>query len=69
MLQNAADVDLLAVAQGVDVGLDRTLQEAVQIHRVVGANARSLGHVIAQMLGIVGNHHAAAAKHVARTHQ
>ena len=69
VLQNAADVDLFAVAQGVDVGLDRTLQEAVQIHRVVGADARSLGHVIAQMLGIVGDHHAAAAQHVARTHQ
>ena len=69
MLQNTADVDLFAVAQGVDVGLDCTLQEAVQVHRVVGANARSLGHVIAQMLGIVGDHHAAAAQHVARTHQ
>ena len=69
MLQDAADVDLFAVAQGVDVGLDRTLQEAVQIHRVVGADACSLGHVIAQMLGIVGDHHAAAAQHVARTHQ
>ena len=69
MLQNAANVDLFAIAQGVDIGLDRTLQEAVQIHRVVGANARSLGHVIAQMLGIVGDHHAAAAQHVARTHQ
>ena len=69
MLQNTADVDLFAVAQGVDIGLDRTLQEAIQIHRVVGANARSLGHVIAQMLGIVGDHHAAAAQHVARTHQ
>ena len=69
MLQNAADVDLFAIAQGVDIGLDRALQEAVQIHRVVGANARSLGHVIAQTLGIVGDHHAAAAQHVARTHQ
>lgn len=69
MLQDAADIDLLAVAQGVDIGLDRTLQEAVQIHRVVGADARSLCHVIAQMLGIVGDHHAAAAQHVARTHQ
>ena len=69
MLQNAADVDLFAVAQGVDIGLNRTFQEAVQIHRVVGADARSLGHVIAQMLGIVGDHHAAAAQHVARTNQ
>ena len=69
MLQDAADVYLFAIAQGVDVGLDRTLQEAVQVHRVVGANARSLGHVIAQMLGIVGDHHAAAAQHIARTHQ
>ena len=69
MLQNAADVDLFAITQGVDIGLDRALQEAVQIHRVVGANARSLGHVIAQMLGIVGDHHAATAEHVARTHQ
>ena len=69
VLQDAADVDLFAVAQGVDVGLDRTLQEAVQIHRVIGADARSLGHVIAQMLGIVGDHHAAATQHVARTHQ
>ena len=69
MLQNAADVDLFAIAQGVDIGLDRTLQEAIEVHRVVGANARSLGHVIAQMLGIVGDHHAAAAQHVARTYQ
>ena len=69
MLQDAADVYLFAIAQGVDVGLDRTLQEAVQVHRVVGANARSLGHVIAQMLGIVGDHHAAAAQHIARAHQ
>ena len=69
MLQNAADVDLFAIAQGVDIGLDRTLQEAIEVHRVVGANARGLGHVIAQMLGIVGDHHAAAAQHVARTHQ
>ena len=69
MLQDAADVDLLAVAQGVDIRLDRTLQEAIEIHRVVRANARSLGHVIAQMLGIVGDHHAATAQHIARTHQ
>ena len=69
MLQDAADVDLFAVAQGIDIGLNRTLQEAVEVHRVVGANARSLGHVIAQMLGIVGDHHAAAAQHIARTHQ
>ena len=69
MLQDAADVYLFAIAQGVDIGLDCALQEAVQIHRVVGADARSLGHVIAQMLGIVGDHHAAAAQHVARTHQ
>ena len=69
MLQNAANVDLFAIAQGVDIGLDRTLQEAVQIHRVVGANARGLGHVIAQVLDIVGDHHAAAAQHVARTYQ
>ena len=69
MLQDAADVDLLAVAQGVDVGLDCTLQEAIEVHRVVGANACSLGHVIAQMLGIVGDHHAATAQHIARTHQ
>ena len=69
MLQDTADVDLFAIAQGVDVGLDRSLQEAVQVHRVVGADACSLGHVIAQMLGIVGDHHAAAAQHVARTHQ
>ena len=69
MLQNTADVHLFAVAQGVDIRLDRSLQEAVQVHRVVGADACSLGHVIAQMLGIVGDHHAAAAQHVARTHQ
>ena len=69
MFQDAADVYLFAIAQGVDIGLNRTLQEAVQIHRVVGANARGLGHVIAQMLGIVGDHHAAAAQHIARAHQ
>ena len=69
MLQDAADVDLFAVAQGIDIGLNRTLQEAIEVHRVVGANARGLGHVIAQMLGIVGDHHAAAAQHIARAHQ
>ena len=61
MLQNAPDVDVLTVAQGIDVALIRTLEEAVQVDGVVGAHARGLSHVLAQALGVVGDHHAAAA--------
>ena len=39
----AADVDLGAVAQRVDVDLDRVLEEAVDQHRVLRATARWRG--------------------------
>ncbi len=36
VLHDAADVDLGAVAQGVDVDLDRILEEAVDQHGMLG---------------------------------
>ena len=65
VLQNAADIDFFAIAQGIDVGLNRALQEAIKIDRVIGADARGLRHIGAQMLGVVRNHHATATQYIA----
>ena len=41
VLHDGADVDVLAVAERVDVDLDRVLEEAVDEHGVVGARPRA----------------------------
>ena len=50
VLHDAADVDVLAVADGVDVHLDREVEEAVEQHRAVVRHLHRRGHVRAQVV-------------------
>ena len=61
VLHHGADEDLLAVAERVDVDLDRVLDEAVDEHRP--ADRRHRG---AQVVLVVADAHRAAAEHVRR---
>ncbi len=69
VLQDAADVHVLAVAQGVHVAFDGAFQEAVEVHRMIGRDASRFGHVLLQVLGVVGDDHAASAQNVAGADQ
>ena len=69
VLHHAAEVDLGAVAERVDVDLDGVVQEPVHQHRVI---ARDLGRpldVVGQRRLVVDDLHAAAAEHVGRADQ
>ncbi len=68
MLHDGAHIDLLAIAQRVEVKLHGTFQEAIQIHRMVGRDLGGLGHVLLQLAAVVDDAHAAPAEHVAGTH-
>ena len=59
VLHDRADVRLLAVAERVDVDLDRVLEEPVDEHAPVTA-AHRLAHVVL----VVADAHRAAAEHV-----
>ena len=69
VLQNAADVHVLAVAQGVQVAFHGAFQELVQVYRVVRGDGRRLGHVAGEPLIIVDDAHAPASEHVAGAHE
>ena len=69
VLHDAADVDLGAVAECVDVDLDRVLEEAVDEHRVLGGELGGPGDVALQRFLVVDDLHAATAQHVRRPHQ
>ena len=69
VLEHRAHVALGAVAEGVNVQLDGVLEEGVKVDRVIGRDARGLGHVGAQVVVVVDNSHATTAQHVARAHE
>ena len=69
VLHDAADVQVLAVEEGVDVDLDGVLEEAVHQHRVVLGDLRGVGDVAGEVGLVVHDLHAAAAEHVARADQ
>ena len=69
MLEHAAHIHLLAVAQRVNIAFNGAFEEAVQIHRMIRRDARCLGHEGAQVRRVVGDFHAAAAEHVARANE
>ena len=69
MLEHAAHVYLLAVAQRIHIAFDGSFEETVQIHRMIRRDTRCLGHEGAQVRRVVGDFHAAAAKHVARANK
>ena len=68
VLHDPADHDALAVADRVDVDLDRVVQEAVEQHRAVVADLDRLAHVALELALLVHDLHRAAAQHVARAH-
>ncbi len=68
VLHDAADPDVLAVADRVDVDLDRVLQEAVEedLRASVGAGP---AEVVGELLRVVDQLHRPPAEHVARPHE
>src|SRR5699024_7122552 len=74
VLHHAAQVQLLAVVEGVHVDLDRLVQEPVHQHRggqyaVPSVGAGGAGDVVHQLVGVIDDLHPAAAEHVGRSHQ
>ena len=78
VFHNAADVQLLAVEQRIDIDFDGILQELIDQQRG-GQTARdhSIGlglgkraiHVLVELLVVINDFHAAATENVARAHQ
>ena len=69
VLHDAADPDVLAVADRVDVDLDRVLQEAVEEDLAPVRAARDAQQVVLEPGERVDDLHRAAAEHVARAHE
>ena len=70
VLHDAAEVELGAVVERVDVDLDRVVEEAVDEHGVLGLIASvARVDVVAQHRLVVDDLHAAAAEHVGRAHE
>ena len=69
VLENTANVNILAITQSINVTLDSTFKEAVEIDRMIRSNASSFCHVLLKVLSIICNNHATTAKNVARTNK
>ena len=65
VLHDAGDKNLFSVAKGVDIHFDGVFQEPVDQYGPVLRDGYRFPHVAADRFLIVGNHHAAAAQHVA----
>ncbi len=66
VLHDAAEVELGAVVEGVDVDLHRVVEEAVDQHRVLGDQTGVPLQVGGERLLVVDDLHAASAEHVGR---
>ena len=69
MLQDPRDRDVLAVADRIDIDLDRVAQIAVDQHRRGARHLDRGGDVMVELLGPVDHFHRPPAKHVARAQQ
>ncbi len=69
VLHDAADDAAGAVRDGIDVGLEGVLEEAVDEHRVLGRYPRRPGEVAPEGRVVVADLHRAAAEDVRRAHQ
>ena len=72
VLHDAADVELGAVVERVDVDLDRVVEEPVDEQRMARAHdalALDALEVVGERRRVVDDLHAAAAEHVARAHE
>ena len=68
VFHHAADEDALAVAQAIDIDLDRIVEEAVEQHRRIVGDLDRFAHVAFEVFLFVHDFHRAAAQHIARTH-
>ena len=66
MLHHAGDVDVAAVANGIDVDFDGAAQIAVKQHGRVAGDAHRLIDIAAQIFDILDNLHRLAAEDVGR---
>ena len=69
VLHNAADVEVVAVVERVDVDLHRIVEESIDEHGMLGVDLRCAHEIVAQHLLVVDDLHAASAEHVGRTHE
>ena len=69
VLHDAADQNVGAVADRVDVDLDRVFEKAVDQDRAVGRDQHGFGHVLVERFVVVHDLHRAAAEHIRRTHE
>ena len=69
VLHDAADDDRAGrIGDGVDVELERVLEELVDQDRMSGRRRDRVGHVAIERGGVVDDRHRAAAEHVRRPH-
>ena len=64
MLHDSANKYPFAVANGVDIDLDRHIQEPVEKNRTVIRYVDSCGHILGEILLVMHDFHRAAAQHV-----
>src|SRR5699024_5353663 len=69
VLHHAAEVDVLAIAESVDIDLDGGIQEAVDQDRVLVSDLRGARDVVTQAGLVVDDLHAASAEDVGRADQ
>ena len=69
MLQHAGNDDLPAVADRIDIDLDRVAQILVDQNRRLGRNLDLVGDIVVELLGAVDDFHRPPAEHVARPRQ
>src|SRR5699024_5469068 len=69
VLHHAAEVDVLAIAESVDIDLDGGIQEAVDQDRVLVSDLRGARDVVTQAGLVVDDLHATAAEDVGRADQ
>ncbi len=67
VLHDAADDDVSAVGQGVDVDLDGVLEELVHQNRVLRRSVDGKLHVVSQLFRVVDDLHGAPTKDIGRT--
>ena len=57
-----------SIRDGVDVELERVLEELVDQHRVLGRGVDGFGYISIERTSVVDDRHRATAKHIRRPH-
>ena len=66
MFHDAADIDVRAVAQRIDINLDGVAQETVDQHRIVTGHDDRVTHIALKIGQLVDHFHGAPAKNIGR---